>query len=287
MFGMIKPSLNLVSETQKKLFLRGYCNLCAALSASGTGVWNRFFLITDVVTIDWLLNEKDDLSVFPLTCVNCLKGGVIGKTDQVSIHQRFLAAVSSYICGVKIKDNALDDPKLANKSLALLYKPVMKKAQNSLKEFNILDNLQSYLAKDNENEEAKVSEIHEACEPTAQCYEIVSIEMAKRISSLPLELVRLLGRYLGSYTYLCDAIQDMDEDRKKNQYNVLNCLSDKNSWDKKNEAIKQTLDFLKPMRLQITEKFMGSVETSKVHALKTQSLSHSFCLGDQVPALFY
>lgn len=282
MFGILKPSLNLVSDSQKQLYHSSYCNLCASLSASGAGAWNRFFLINDVVTIDWLLTDNDDSSQNPFSCHNCVKGGVIGKKQQVSTHQKLLAAISSFICGIKIKDNAFDDPKLKNKSLALLYKPIMKKAQNSLKEFNLLENLQYHLSVDRQNEQKNITDIHEACEPTEKCYQLITIEIAKRISTLPLDLVSLLGRYLGRYIYLFDAIQDMDDDRKNKQYNVLNSLTYEKSSINRVEAIQHCLDFLKPMRLEISEKLMNTGNTRNLDAIQKKWDSVFISLENQL-----
>lgn len=255
MFGALKPALGHVSAECKKLYESTYCNLCAALSASGAGAWNRFFLVNDVVTIDWLLAETDQSNDHVFACYNCVKGGVIGRKNKISDHQKFLAAVSSYVCGVKIKDNSIDDPKLKNKSLALVYRPIMKKAEATLREFNVLDKLQAYQTLDHNNEIERVTDLDKACEPTEKCYELMTMENAKRISSLPLTTVALLGKYLGRCVYLLDAIEDMDDDKKKNQYNVLNLMSSSEETSQsKQQVIGHCLDFIKPLRLDITEK---------------------------------
>lgn len=64
MFGILKPSLCSLSENEKKSYNLTYCNLCASLSGSGVGVFNRLFLVNDIVTIDWLLSDANDSCSF-------------------------------------------------------------------------------------------------------------------------------------------------------------------------------------------------------------------------------
>lgn len=254
MFGVLRPVLSHVSSECKQLYRTTHCNLCASLSASGAGVFNRFFLVHDFVTIDWLLAEEKKSDKHSFACLNCLKGGVIGKTKQIPAHQKLLAAISTFVCGVKINDNAFDSPKLTNKSLVLLYRPFMKKAEALLNEINLLDKLQALIALNQHNETQRVMTIAKACEPTEQSYALLTVEIAKTHSTLPQSTLGLLGRYLGRCVYLLDAIADMDQDRKTNQYNILNILAQSDrSGNAKQNAITKCLRFLKPMRLEITE----------------------------------
>ncbi len=251
MFGVLKPALGHVSAECKKLYTSTYCNLCAALSASGAGVWNRFFLVNDVVTIDWLLSETSEID-HQFACYNCIKGGVIGKKNKISDHQRFLAAVSSYVCGIKMNDNLADDPRLKNKSLAMLFRPIMKKAEQTLSEFNVLRPLQTFQSMDRQNEIEQVGQLDKASEPTEKCYELLTMEGAKYNASIPKKTIALLGQYLGRSVYLLDAISDMAEDKKKNQYNVLNIMSRSN--DNIQQVIGDCINFLKPLRIEINHK---------------------------------
>ena len=255
MFGVLRPSMDSVPTHSKTLYHLSYCNLCAALSASGAGVWNRFFLINDVVTMDWLFTEQETSSQHGFFCNNCLKWGVIGKKNRITPHQSFLAAISSYMCGIKINDNALDEPSLKHKSLAIVYRPIMKKAKKVLKKHILLDQLSAYLALDHENEQANISDLNTACKPTEQCYELVALEIGKTLSTLPEETIGLIGQYLGQCTYFLDAIKDMDEDIEKNQYNVLNLISnDESISNRKPYAVGRCLEFLKPKRIFLTQK---------------------------------
>ena len=256
MFGTLVPELKLVSIDCKKLYHSSYCNLCAALSASGAGLLNRFFLVNDVVTLDWLLTEEKTSDQHPFACNNCVKGGAIGKKTFVTSYQKLLAAISTFICGVKIKDNALDNPRLKNKSLVVIYRPLMKKAEALLKQRNLLEKLQNYLAINRKHEEDGVITLDEACRPTEDCYELMGVEIAKCSStSLSMDMIGLFGRYLGRCVYLLDAIKDMEDDKKKNQYNVLNLLStNKDTPHAKQHAVGTALEFLKPLRLEITDK---------------------------------
>lgn len=269
MFGVLNPALEHVSLECKQRYDSTYCNLCAALSVAGAGVWNRFFLVNDVVTIDWLLAEDDQSDKHAFSCRNCLKGGAVGQKKKVTDHQAMLAAISTFTCGVKINDNALDSPSFKNKSLALLYRPMMKKAEKILKEAHMLEKIRALLSQDRDNERHDLVTLEEACRPTEQCYELMTLEIAKTHSTLPITLQSMIGQYLGKCVYLLDAIADMDEDREKNQYNVLNNLS-KNLEPKsaKQQVVAQCLEFLKPMRLEITEQLVSLPNAFKYHTLR-------------------
>ena len=255
MFGVLKPSLAHVSAESKALYHASYCNLCAALSASGAGAVNRFFLINDVVTIDWLLTEPAKSDHHPFACNNCKKFGVIGKKSKVTEHQKFLAATSSFMVGVKLKDNALDEPTLKNKARTLAYFPVMRKAKKSLKAFNVLDDFMHNLKLEQRNESEQVRDLKKACKPTENCYERLTLEAGKSLSTLPTETIALLGKYLGRYVYLHDAMKDMDEDKDAGQYNILNISVDyQGEVEQKEAAARRLLEALKSMHLELFEK---------------------------------
>lgn len=254
MFGSLKPTFKHVSDESQKLYHSVYCNLCAALSASGSGAWNRFFLVNDVVTLEWLFIENVQSAGHAFSCHNCVKGGAIGQTHKVTAHQKLLAAISTFTCGVKVEDNAIDNPKLTNRSLALLYRPLMKKAESVLSELNLLDRIRAIIKRDHINEVQQNSNLSEAAAPTEECYALMAVEISKMHSTLPQSLIELLGRYLGRCVYFLDAIKDMDEDQKKNQYNVLNLLSKNQELSQsKHQVVESCLYFLKPMRLEISE----------------------------------
>jgi hypothetical protein len=268
MFGSLKPTLKHVSSESKQLYHAAYCNLCAALSASGSGAFNRFFLINDVVTLDWLFIENTQSEDHVFSCHNCVKGGVLCRTNKITSHQKLLAALSTFVCGVKIKDNAIDNPKLINKFLALLYRPLMRKSEAILQEFKLLDKVNALINLNNQNEVLQLSDLSKAAAPTENSYSMMAVEIARTHSTLPTSTIKLLGQYLGRCVYFLDAIEDMDEDRKKNQYNVLNLLmKEKELAQQKNGAIETCLEFIKPMRLEITQKLESLSKN-----LSTQSL---------------
>ncbi|MDF1758864.1 MAG: DUF5685 family protein [Legionellaceae bacterium] len=266
MFGVLKPALSHVSADCKELYNLTYCNLCAALSASGAGVWNRLFLVNDVVTLDWLISGAEKSTDHAFSCYNCTKGGTLGRKNKISEHQQFLAAVSSYACGVKVNDNAIDSPKLKNKSLALVYRPIMKKAEATLEKLNLLDKLVSYQKQDRVNELEKGGDLSLACEPTEKSYQLILKENAKYNSNFPAEILSSLGKYFGRCVYLLDAIADMDSDRKKNQYNVLNLMMSANH--KKQDVVGLCLDFLKPLRHEIADKILNLQDRFKYNTVE-------------------
>ncbi len=255
MFGLLKPSLKHLSSVHRALYHASYCNLCAALSASGFGAVNRFFLVNDVVMLDWLLTETAESSHHPFACNNCRKGGVIGKKAKVTEHQKRLAAVCSFMVGIKLRDNAKDLPTLRSKVYAWAYFPLMRKARRSLQAFDMLSKLEAQIKLGELRESQEASHLLQATEPTEKGYTLLMLEAGKSLSTLPEDILRLGGRYFGRYVYLYDAVQDMDEDLKTNQYNVLNLSVDyKGETAEKEHAVSRMLDALKSMHLELFEK---------------------------------
>lgn len=286
MFGVLKPTLTHVSPENRQLYTKSYCNLCAALSISGVGLFNRLFLVNDIVTLDWLLTDEEHPQQHPFSCKNCLKGGVIGKKKRVNQRQTLLAALSTYVCGIKIKDNALDSPNLKNKSLALIYHPLLKKAERLLRQANMLEELQTWLTLDRQNETQHISALEEACKPTEQCYKIMLLKFAKDYATLPQATLSLLGQYLGRCTYLLDAIKDIDEDREKNQYNILNQLScNQDDSNVKASVVATCLEFLKPMRVDIADKLSSLPDSFQFNTLREKWGSLLFSIEDQLSVL--
>lgn len=271
MFGVLKPTLCGVSEKCKESYRLTYCNLCAALSASGAGVFNRLFLINDVVTIDWLLRADKNTSGHAFKCYNCAKGGVIGRKKSVSDHQKFLAAVSSYVCGVKIRDNADDNPKVANKLIAVAYRPIMKKAESILTSLNLLEKFRDYQKADRENELNNITSLEDASLPTELCYELCTLEDSKYLTNLPTNILSLLGRYLGRCVYFLDAIADMDKDKKLKQYNILNLkAAESKGGYSKEHIVGLCLDALKPMRHELATMLDSLSQNFNVDLIKSR-----------------
>jgi hypothetical protein len=269
MFGVLYPATQYVSVEQKQQYESIYCNLCAALSATGVGPFNRFFLVHDLVTLGWLFSDEQRNNAQGFSCHNCVKGGVIGKKKLVSIQQTLLAALSTYFFGIKFNDNLHDNPSVIQTIKTWLYRPIMRKAERILKQYNLLDDLTYYVDLNLINEAQQIASLEKASEPTEKFYGRVTEAVGQYVKQVPPSLLQLMGRYLGRCVYILDAIKDMKEDKIQHQYNVLNLMMTNENMSEIS-VLKRCLDFLKPMRQDISKQLELLSNESYLGALRAK-----------------
>ena len=103
MFGVLKPQRKLLSESENRRHMSAYCSLCGLLS-SQYGLKSRMLVVHDIATLWWLLESPSSANKEKIPVGNCLRGGAGKlKKDGVSELQKFLAAMSVYTIGIKVK----------------------------------------------------------------------------------------------------------------------------------------------------------------------------------------
>ncbi len=286
MFGLLKPALGHVSTEARKLYYSCYCNTCAALSASGAGALNRFFLVNDVVTVQWLLTPNANPKEQPFACKNCVKGGAIGKKDQITPLQTFVAALSSYVIGIKIKDNQLDDPKFKHKLLAKMYHPVMKKAKKNLLTMGVLDSFEQFVSSDRKNETNENADLGLASGPTEACYAMATQVIGEKLSDLPKDLLGKIGAFFGRSVYLMDCMKDIEADRQKGDYNVLNLLKDSKGRALSNhEAIAEGVKAIRHAKINLSEEISALSGSRSITSVSKKLDSIFISIGHQLKQL--
>jgi hypothetical protein len=271
MFGVVKANLNYLSQFDKKAYNSTYCNLCASISQSGRSALGRFFLVFDVATVDWLLEDETTPSLKPFKCNNCIKGGTIGKKKRLTNHLSLLAAISNYMIGVKLTDERQDTVRLNLKTrlITLFYNPLFKKAKRTLDGFALLSPLNDSVIDNQLNEDENCSNITEASFPTERGYIAMCKAIAKSKRVLSEQYASLLGQYLGRCVYLYDALIDMDKDEKKGEYNVLNNQSMPllTRDEKKQACFKLCMAHIKPLKDELLAKILTMSKSTKARAL--------------------
>ncbi len=217
MFGYIKahkPELKIAEyETYKAI----YCGLCRQLGRS-YGMVARMTLSYDFTFLSVLMmalaeNQPDYQA---RRCpANPLKQCMMAELDSI---QSYCADCAMLILYYKIQDD-LHDKGVASRSRAVLLLPAVrsahKKAADKLPEMDriIAESMQLQA----ELESKKQVSVDEACEPSAQAMAYI----LSSISTQPTEQ-RVLGRLgylIGRYIYLCDALDDLEDDWKKGNFN--------------------------------------------------------------------
>jgi hypothetical protein len=214
MFGVVQPSIPLLSPEERSRFSASYCNLCASLGFE-YGVTSRFLVVHDIATLGWLF-EGDTRTSQPFAAYNCLKGGTLGRRrDQpLPLRNRFLAAISAYAIGVKVKDDLQDRGSLTARASEWLFGPTFEQSKATLAETGFdVASLETTIKAQQQVEQSAERKLDVASEPTAAAYaqvsEYCSATAGEFVSS---NTARAMGAAIGRCVYLLDAYRDYAQD---------------------------------------------------------------------------
>ena len=90
-------------------------------------------------------------------------------------------------------------------------------------------------------EKEKCNSLDKASEPTANIMKAITSELSDDINEK--RLLERLGYLLGRYVYFCDAIEDINNDSKKKNYNHLLLQDNEMQKEKLITLAKDTLNF--------------------------------------------
>lgn len=229
MFGRLKPHLGQLSRTDKHGYFGTYCNLCGHLRLR-YGLSARMLVVHDIAALAWLLLETDD-SRFPLQTGNCLRG-LKRKGLQDAALWRFLAAISAYAIGIKVRDDCADCGGLGSRWIGTWYEKVFWSSEQELRNLGFpVDSLENHLQAQEQLELDRETNLSRAAAPTASCYGLVANQIVTMgTSCLSVSDALTLGRALGQVVYTLDAMHDFPTDRNRS-YNPL-CLQAHPAEDK-------------------------------------------------------
>lgn len=219
MFGSLRPAIPKKNKREKGAFMKAYCNLCATL-AKEFGMTSRTLLVFDFATLDWLFGANAK-TPYAFDCFNCAKGGVRKKKQaDIPERQRFLAGISAYAIGVKLKDDVQDSGAMTAKSMLKFYKKTFSKTKTVLADcaFDV-GHIESALKSQQLLEAKQEGGFSKAAEPTGYAYGVVAEKMASFDSVVPASEAKQFGAFFGRAVYLMDALRDMKADLKQQAYN--------------------------------------------------------------------
>ncbi len=230
MFGYIKINKPQLRICEYDAYKSLYCGLCKQLDQK-YGFWARFTLNYDFTFLALLaiattkntpVIDKAHCPFNPLKKINsCHNNKEI----------EFSADVAMLMLYYKLIDTANDET-FFKRTLAklgiLCLKHSYKKAKNSQPQIDIL--MRDYMDTQQKLEQEKCTSTDEISHPTADMLGNIFANLTQNTIEKP-ALYRM-GYFMGKYIYLCDAIDDVEEDLKKNNYNVLNLQNAENITDK-------------------------------------------------------
>ncbi len=217
MFGYVKPYVPYLKMIENQYYRATYCGLCRTMRDE-TGIISRMTLSYDITFLVLirlaLLSEKPSFE--KKRCfVHPLKKKTVMKCCDSLIYSAHVGTLLTYH---KICDDISDErgaKRLKAKILRFLFSSSYKKAKKGCEELdtlikNKLDELHS-LEKENIPSCDRPAAIFGSLMASVTSYGIENKE-SKLIAST-------IGNAVGKFIYIADALDDMEDDRKKKRYN--------------------------------------------------------------------
>lgn len=246
MFGYITPCKQELKVKEFDMFRAVYCGLCKQLGKS-FGMLSRLTLNYDFVFLAMLHYTQTHTmpEVYVGRCpVNPLTQVPLCKSDESMRYSADLAAIMVYY---KVIDN-IEDSGFFGKIGWSLTRPwakrAFKKAQARQPEASAI--VGEMMEKQRAVEEKNIPSVDAAAEPTATALAKIASTMTEDEDKR--EPLWRLGYLTGRYIYLCDAMDDLEKDLKRGEYNpyIARCLADnqdKDAMEQAREYAKDTLFF--------------------------------------------
>ena len=229
MFGYLKPYRPELKIREAETYKAVYCGLCHELGKS-FGPFARLTLSYDFAFLSLVgmsIRQEGEACFGKCRCIAhpvrkqacCLPGKV----------QTFSAAAAMVLFYYKIRDD-LADRGFRKRLRAFLLLPyakfVRKRALAVCKQASEVDAAASRMTEAQQKLETEgCSSVDRAAEPTAAFLSAVLGTFLPGDETQAVVL-RRFGYLLGRYIYLCDALDDLEDDRKTGNYNPFLCAED-------------------------------------------------------------
>lgn len=247
MFGYVTPLKPELKIKEFDMFKAYYCGLCHEIK-NLYGNIPRMSLNYDMTFLGLLL---DSLSLNPkkINSVRCIvhpnkRKPIVCESDGL----KYAASMNVILFYHKLLDDVTDDKSFKSKLGTMLLLPSQKKLSD---DFKLIDSNVQKKLKDLQNLETNLSfsSLDEISHPFADLTGIIlkSYPSTLKDDSLDLrENLYWLGYNLGKWIYLIDALDDLEEDIKKNKFNPLIVLFNKESLDYSElfNTVKSRMEFL-------------------------------------------
>ncbi|MBR3952875.1 MAG: hypothetical protein IKJ82_04605 [Oscillospiraceae bacterium] len=219
MFGYIKPYRPELRIREDEEYRAVYCGLCKELGRS-FGLFARMTLSYDFAFMAMFLSALDEEicpSYEKCSCIahpfkkrcRCCENGAISLSAKA-------AMVLTYY---KLKDD-IADKGFGKKIAAALLLPFASSARKkavSDENGKYIDEAAKKMMKEQKKLESENCDISDmAAQPTAKFLEKLISLGAKEENE---RILQRFGYLLGRYIYLCDALDDLEDDRRKGNYN--------------------------------------------------------------------
>lgn len=219
MFGYVKVYKPELKMKEFEMYKGVYCSLCKQLGKS-YGPFARLLLNYDITFLALLLqaSQTDESEYKKSHCTFCFaKKCVCCALPDDTLE--YAAAMTIIMTYHKILDNIHDgtfSKKLVSALVLPYFKAKHKKASKLYPE--ISSQISEQMQKQTTFEESKSASVDLAADASAKALgNIISYRFPKEEKNT----VYRFGYFLGRFVYICDALADLEEDFKDNNYNVF------------------------------------------------------------------
>lgn len=217
MFGYVIPYKSELKIREYNLFRAYYCGLCKTMGREYNQLV-RMGLNYDISFLSLLLasleKDKDKIRV-----ENCI-AHPIAKRMVVEENQslKYTSSISIMLIYFKLLDDWKDDKSIKSLFLNIPFFRAIRKAKKDYSEkFKVIEEKLRQL---NDLEDSNCKEVDEVADKFAKLMEEIAAPRYLKDEET-IRILKFLGYNLGRWIYILDAFDDIEEDIKKKEYNVL------------------------------------------------------------------
>lgn len=215
MFGYVKPQQGELLVREYEFYKATYCGICRAMKRHA-GFLSNVTLSYDSVflaLVRMLFVPDAEISASAHRCIaHPLKSRPMLEENSALVYTAKAFAVLAYH---KLDDDAYDE-KLAKKLIAVLGKPLVRRAGRREEMRSVAAVVSEKLAAIRELERAKCKSVDE---PAALFGELLGEIFSHGLDGSDRIVTQQCGYYLGRFIYAADAAEDYEKDRKSGSYN--------------------------------------------------------------------
>lgn len=271
MFGYIKPFRPELKIREAEDYKAVYCGLCKELGRS-YGIFARMTLSYDFAFMAMLFMSLDKNSCSSFEKCSCIAHPFKKQCRCLGNRAISLSARAAMILTYyKLKDDLSDKGFFKKIAAAVLFPfaaSARKKALSFGEEAIFIDSAAAeMIAEQRALEERKTPLPDEAAEPTAK---FLSRIITLGGNSENERILERFGYLLGRYIYLCDALDDLEDDIKKGNYNPFIFGGEKAVSEAKSALFLTTAELFDDLELLELDKYSEIVENTIDLGLKAE-----------------
>lgn len=222
MFGVITVNEDELRIKDYKTYRAFYCGMCRSLN-KGFGLKGRITLSYDLTFMAIVLSSlyEDEPARMKKRCIV----HPFCKHEEIrNSYSDYAAAMNITLTYYKLLDNWKDERKFFSRTGARLLKRSVRKCRRAYpKQVRVIEDYIEKLCETENNNSGNIDEV------STQTGQMLAELFSYKHDEWEKELWRL-GMYLGKFIYTMDAYLDIEEDIKKNNFNPLKTLHDREDF---------------------------------------------------------